>query len=135
MAKKEAAARLKINKMLEDAGWRLVDQDSERANVDVETRLNPGEKLYHNDSGDDFELTKGGFIDYLLLDDNQHPIAVLEAKRESISPLSAKEQAREYANGMHVRYIILSNGNTHFLWDMKEGNPEPISRFPSLKSL
>lgn len=135
MSKKEAAARLKINRLLEDAGWRLIDSSDGRANVDVETRLNPGEKIHLDGSGDDFELTKGGFIDYLLLDDNQYPIAVLEAKREAISPLSAKEQARAYANGMHVRYIILSNGNSHFLWDMKEGNPEPISRFPTLKSL
>lgn len=135
MAKKEAAARLKINKMLEDSGWRLCDQDGERANVDVETRLNPEEKIHLHDMGDDFEYTKAGFIDYLLLDDNQRPIAVLEAKRESISPLSAKEQARNYANGMHVRYVILSNGNSHFLWDMYEGNPEPISRFPTLESL
>lgn len=135
MSKKEAAARLKINKMLEESGWRLVDQDGKRANVDVETRLNPGVKISHAETGEDFENTKGGFIDYLLLDDDQRPVAVLEAKRESISPLSAKEQARNYANGMHVRYIILSNGNTHFLWDMYEGNPEPISKFPTLKSL
>lgn len=135
MAKKEAAARLKINKMLEDSGWRLYDQGSERANVDVETRLNPGEKIHPHDAGDDFEYIKAGFIDYLLFDNNQKPIAVLEAKRESISPLSAKEQARNYANGMHVRYVILSNGNSHFLWDMYEGNPEPISRFPTLESL
>ena len=84
---------------------------------------------------DDFENIKAGFIDYLLLDDNQKPVAVLEAKRESISPLSAKEQARNYANGMHVRYVILSNGNVHYLWDMWEGNPEPISSFPTLESL
>ena len=85
--KKEAAARLKINKMLEESGWRLVSEGDKRANVDVETRLNPGEKLNTNDAGADFENTKGGFIDYLLLDDNQKPIAVLEAKRESIAPL------------------------------------------------
>ena len=133
--KKEAAARLKINKMLEESGWRLVSEGDKRANVDVETRLNPGEKLNTNDAGADFENTKGGFIDYLLLDDNQKPIAVLEAKRESIAPLSAKEQARNYANGMHVRCVILSNGNVHFLWDMNEGNPEPIPKFPTLESL
>ena len=69
MTRKEAAARLKINKMLEESGWRLLDSEFGRANVDVETRLNPGAKLNLHESGDDFELTKGGFIDYLLLDD------------------------------------------------------------------
>jgi type I restriction enzyme R subunit len=135
MAKKEAAARLKINKLLEDSGWRLIDGDSGRANVDVETRLNPGDKIDLIGAGEDFENIKGGFIDYLLLDDDRKPVAVLEAKRENIPPLSAKEQARNYANGMHVRYVILSNGNVHFLWDMYEGNPEPISKLPTLQSL
>lgn len=135
MSKKEAAARLKINKLLEESGWRLIDSEAGRANVDVETRLSPGEKIDLHEAGEDYENVKGGFIDYLLLDDNQKPVAVLEAKRAGIRPLSAKEQARNYANGMHVRYVILSNGDVHFLWDMYEGNPEPISKLPTLQSL
>lgn len=135
MAKKEAAARLKINKLLEESGWRLLDDVTGKANVEVESRLTPSKRIKPHDAGDDFENVEGGFIDYLLLDDSRRPIAVLEAKRENIPPLSAKEQARKYANGMHVRYIILSNGNIHFLWDMYEGNPEPISKLPTLASL
>lgn len=126
MSQKEAKARLRINKLLKDAGWRLFDNEDGAANVDVENKV---------DLGDDFENTRTGFVDYLLLDDNQKPIAVLEAKRESIAPLSAKEQARDYANSLHVRYVILSNGNTHYFWDMQFGNPEPISSFPTLESL
>lgn len=129
MTQKEAKARLKINKMLEDAGWRLFDGEAGPANVDVENKVDM------HTYGDDFQNTKTGFVDYLLLNENQKPIAVLEAKRESIAPLSAKEQAREYANSLHVRYVILSNGNTHYLWDMQFGNPEPISSFPTLESL
>lgn len=128
MAQKEAKARLKINMLLSDAGWRLLDSDKGPANVDVENKVDI-ESL-----GDDFENAKRGFVYYLLLDSNQKPIAVLEAKRESIPPLSAKEQARDYANLLHVRYVILSNGNTRYLWDMQFGNPEPISSFPSLDS-
>ncbi len=129
MPKKEASARLKINHLLEEAGWRLVDTQDQKANVQVESHI----KL--DVVGDDFENQPNGFIDYLLLDDDKKPIAVLEAKRESIGPLSAKEQARNYANSVHARYIILSNGNVHYLWDTKEGNPEPISKFPTLQSL
>lgn len=129
MAQKEAKARLKINMLLSDAGWRLVDDEGGPANVDVENRVDI------ENPGDDFENTRKGFVDYLLLDSNQKPIAVLEAKRESIAPLSAKEQARDYANSLHVRYVILSNGNTHYFWDMYFGNPEPISAFPTLASL
>lgn len=129
MGKNEATARLKINQMLTDSGWRLVDEDNKRANVQVES----GIKL--EEVGDDYEHATNGAIDYLLMDENNHPLAVLEAKRESISPLSAKEQARNYANNAHARYIILSNGNLHFLWDTHEGNPEPISKFPTPNSL
>lgn len=135
MSKKEASARLKINAMLADSGWRLLDTDNQRANVDVETRLNPGNKIDSSQMGEDFDNAQGGFVDYLLLDDNQKPIAVLEAKRESKSPLDGKEQAREYANRTHVRYVILSNGNVHFFWDMVEGNPEPILKLPTQESL
>lgn len=129
MAQKEAKARLKINMLLSDAGWRLLDNEDGPANVDVENKVDI------ENPGDDFENTRRGFVDYLLLGSNQKPIAVLEAKRESIPPLSAKEQARDYANSLHVRYVILSNGNTHYLWDMQFGNPEPISSFPTLSSL
>jgi len=129
MSKKEAAARLKINAMLQESGWRLFDEGSNRANIQVENHI----KL--EQLGDDFEHTPNGFIDYLLVDNNNHPVAVLEAKRESINPLSAKEQARNYANSVHARYIILSNGLQHFLWDTVEGNPEPILKLPTLQSL
>lgn len=128
-AQKEAKARLKINKLLEDAGWRLIDENNLPANVEVETGVDI------KSSGDDFENLSKGYTDYLLLDDNRKPLLVLEAKRESTPPLSAKEQARAYANSIHARYIILSNGNTHYLWDTKFGNPEPISTFPTLESL
>lgn len=126
MAQKEAKARLKINQMLIESGWKLLDDNDGPATVDVENKV---------DLGDNFENTKNGFVDYLLLDPNRQPLAVLEAKREDIAPLSAKEQAREYANSLHVRYVILSNGNTHYLWDMQFGNPEQISSFPSQESL
>jgi type I restriction enzyme, R subunit len=129
MAKKEAAARLKINRLLEEAGWYLFDEDGHRANVSVESHI------IINEMGDDFEHAKNGYIDYLMHGKDGNPLAVLEAKREGIHPLSAKEQARDYANSVHARYIILSNGNIHYLWDTKEGNPDPIARFPAQASL
>ena len=129
MSKKEAAARLKINRLLEEAGWYLFDEKGHKANVSVESHI----KI--NEMGDDFEHSKNGFIDYLMRGKDGHPLAVLEAKRESIHPLSAKEQARDYANSVNARYIILSNGKMHYLWDIKEGNPEPIIRFPAQASI
>ena len=72
---KEASARIKINKLLEESGWRLEDSDMGRANV----KLEAGVKI--SELGDDFEHTKNGYIDYLLLDDKNFPLCVLEAKQ------------------------------------------------------
>jgi len=126
---KEAKARIKINKLLEEAGWRFGDKGKEKANIQLE----PGVK--YAELGDDFEHQKQGFIDFLLLDQDGRPLVVVEAKRESINPLSAKEQARNYARNAGARFVILSNGNIHYLWDTKHGNPDAISRFPTQSSI
>ncbi len=120
---KEASARIKINKLLEAAGW---DFDK---NIQVEA----GVKL--EELGDDFQNTKNGFIDYLLLDTRGFPLLVLEAKREGKSPLDGKEQARDYARNNKARFIILSNGNLHYFWDTEHGTEKLITDFPSQKSL
>ncbi len=57
--------------------------------------------------------------------------AFSNAKKESLHPLAAKEQARKYANNVGAQFIILSNGIVHYLWDLKKGNPKPIYKFPS----
>lgn len=126
---KEAKARIKINKLLEDAGWRFEDSEKGKANIQLE----PGVK--YAELGDDFEHHKQGFIDFLLLDKDGRPLVVVEAKKESIDPLSAKEQARNYARNIGARFVILSNGNIHYFWDTKHGNPDTISRFPTQGSI
>jgi hypothetical protein len=85
--------------------------------------------------GDDFEKTQNGFVDYLLLDRRNFPIAVLEAKSEKYDPLLGKEQARKYAHSQHTRFVLLSNGNLHYFWDLEHGNPVLITEFPTPDSL
>jgi len=126
---KEAQARIKINKLLEESGWRFEDDAKGKDNIQLE----PGVK--YSELGDDFEHESHGFIDFLLLDKDGRPLVVVEAKRESIDPLSAKEQARNYARNCGARFVILSNGNIHYLWDTKHGNPDTISRFPTQDSI
>lgn len=134
MSDKEAKSRIKINKLLEEAGWRLLDTAKEPANVILENYV----KVTHeslNEMGEDFEQTSKGFIDFLLLDEKGFPFIVLEAKREGVHPLSAKEQSRRYAKSQNCRFIILSNGNIHYFWDLKRGNPNLITQFPTQASL
>jgi len=131
---KEAQARIKINKRLEESGWRFETDNTGSANI----RLEAGVKFA--ELGDDFENAethdkRRGAIDFLLLDKDGRALVVVEAKKESVDPLSAKEQARNYACNVNARFIILSNGNIHYLWDTKHGNPETISRFPTQESI
>ena len=130
MGAKEAAARIKINRLLDEAGWRFFDDASGPANIVLEPNTKITETQI-DELGEDFETTKNGFIDFLLLDQDGRPLIVLEAKAESKNPLSAKEQARRYAREQNTRFVILSNGNIHYLWDLKQGNPSVITKFPS----
>ena len=129
MAEKEAKARIKINKLLEESGWSFFDTDKGKATIKLESSI----KM--DDLGEDFENAKSGFIDFLLVDENQNPILVLEAKKESLNPLVGKEQARSYAKSQKVKFIILSNGTLHYLWNIETGNPEQIQVFPTLESI
>ena len=44
-----------------------------------------------------------------------------------------KEQARKYAKSQNCRFVILSNGNLHYFWDLERGNPYVITAFPTPK--
>jgi len=134
MPNKEAKARIKINKLLEDGGWRFFDDENGEANIQLENNVKIT-KTHFDEFGEDFEKTSNGFIDFLLLDDKGFPLVVLEAKREGKNPLDGKEQARKYAKSINVRYVILSNGNLHYFWDMESGNPQVITQFPTQESL
>ena len=134
MPNNEAKARIKINRLLEDAGWRFFDDENGRANIQLEQGVSITKKDI-DAFGEDFEKTHKGFIDFLLLDDKGFPLVVLEAKREDKNPLDGKEQARKYAKSINVRYIILSNGDLHFYWDRESGNPTPIRVFQTQESL
>ncbi len=131
---KEAAARIKINKLLEAAGWRFFADATGPANIQLE----PCVKLQTGDIealGEDFEKTGNGFIDFLLLNEKGFPLIVLEAKAEKFTPLIGKEKARKYAKSQNCRFVILSNGNLHYFWDLERGSPYVITAFPTPTSV
>ena len=130
---KEAEARIKINKLLTEAGWRFFDDDNNPANI----RLEPNVKIKKSvldEFGNNFEKTTNGYVDFLLLDNRGYSFIVLEAKSEDKDPLSGKEQARRYAQSLNVKLIILSNGNLHYFWNLEHGNPGIITKFPTPES-
>ena len=106
MSGNEATARIKINRLLEAAGWRFFPEGTMPANICLE----PSITITSSDLdalGDNFEKTSKGFIDFLLLDSKGFPLIVLEAKSEDKNPLVGKEQARKYARSENCRFVIL----------------------------
>jgi type I restriction enzyme R subunit len=126
----EATARLKINKLLEAADWRFFAVGKAPANICLELSVKIKESEL-NALGENFEKMANGFIDFLLLNEKGFPFIVLEAKAEDKNPLVGKEQARKYARSQNCRFVILSNGNLHYFWDLERGNPYIITSFPT----
>ena len=104
----EQDARIVINRKLQESGWIL-----EGASRNVLTE----------------QHSEVGFMDYLLLDRNGHNLALVEAKKDSIDPYAAKNQARGYAEANSCRYVFLANSEQLYFWDLEEGDATPIERF------
>jgi type I restriction enzyme R subunit len=108
MSKKEAQARIKINKLLELAGWRFFPDKDGLDNIICECRTT--RKTYSpNALGDNFEKTSHGFVDYVLLNLERKPVSVVEAKREETDPLEAKEATNP---GSRAILPVCSNTST-----------------------
>jgi type I restriction enzyme R subunit len=112
----EAFSRILIDKALEFSGWDL---------------LSPRQVQF------EFH-TSNGRADYLLKDKLGRILCVLEAKRESLDPYDAKEQARGYAENLNAPFVILSNGREHWFWNFERADQRDayrIERLPSINDL
>jgi type I restriction enzyme, R subunit len=68
MPPKEAKARIKINNLLQESGWRLLDDSIGTANVVLENNVMISHTVA-DDMGEDYEKITNGYADYLLLDE------------------------------------------------------------------
>src|SRR5687767_9874396 len=112
----ETFSRILIDEELKYSGWDLHDPHQVRFE-------------YHNQSGR---------ADYLLMDKNGGVLCVLEAKKESLDPYDAKEQARGYAENLKAPFVILSNGREHWFWNYErreEKDAYRIERLPSREDM
>ena len=99
-----------IDKALSKEGW---------IETYIKEELNPVKSDFKNKI---FVLFDGNveknvdlFIDYLLLDENKNPLAIIEAKRYSKDPETGRVQARTYAKEIESQMddkipIFLTNG-------------------------
>jgi len=82
-------------------------------------------------------------VDYLLQvkiagHTKLHPVAVIEAKQETASPIYGIEQGKAYARRMNVLFVYSTNGHRFVEYDDTTGQtsaPKPMSEFPSPAAL
>lgn len=58
---KEAHARIKINKLLQDANWRFFDDENAKANIVLENNIKLTKQAI-DELGNDFEKTINGLV-------------------------------------------------------------------------
>ena len=89
--------RLYIDLMLREAGWQILDTEGlvqpSKACIEVELQGMPN-------------THEVGYADYVLFGSNGKPLAVVEAKRTSASPIKGKHQAELYADCLEARYGV-----------------------------
>ncbi|HNO87500.1 MAG TPA: type I restriction enzyme HsdR N-terminal domain-containing protein, partial [Rhodocyclaceae bacterium] len=104
----EAHARVAINAQLADQGWDL-----------------------HNPNSVCYEVAlDDGIADYVLNDRHGRALAVTEAKRFTVDPATARDQAGRYARQLGVAYVFLANGHEILFWDwQREAHPRPVKTF------
>lgn len=93
-----------IDPVLDALGWNLSDVTE----VEVE-----------------YERNGIGRVDYALLDNDDEPAVIIEAKAVSHSGLKASHERQliAYADGMRRGYAVLTNGAYWKVWDLgKRGN-------------
>lgn len=109
----ETDARIIIDRLLREASWDIEDK------TQVSTE----------------EAAADGRADYLLKDVHGRPLAVIEAKRFSIEPNQAQQQAKEYAISINAPFIFLANGEILYYWDYKYDSARLIDSFYSREDL
>ena len=106
MSMNEAFARVNIDTLLAAQGWDTQDTNAVRFEV---------------------VMPDGTRADYVLCDRHGRAIAVIEAKRFSVSPGDAAGQAKKYAEQIGVPFVFLSNGAEIQFWDwQREAFPHPV---------
>jgi len=105
----EAFSRVKIDALLAAQGWQVQDNNAVRFEV---------------------VLGDGSRADYVLCDRHGRSLAVIEAKRFSVSPGDAAAQARSYAQLLGVPFVFLSNGAEIQFWEWeREAYPHHVKTF------
>jgi len=130
----------KIDVFLKEQGWDVGDRSKVITEVDTKQSdfTTQDYKRVSDTLRNDLESK---YVDYLLLDSQGYPIAILEAKRTSKDPLiTARKQAEDYADDIKAQtgkdvFIFLSNGYESWFYDRERYGPRMVKGFFTQGSL
>ncbi len=123
--------KLYIDLYLREAGWKVLDKDNvrlpEKAGIEIKVQGMP------NNQGI-------GFVDYVLYGSEGKPLAVVEAKKTSVSPIKGKEQALLYAKCLqhehgYLPIVYYTNGYQIWIIDQLGYPSRQIFGFHNIKEL
>lgn len=136
----ETDARIIIDALLRAAGWDPADKAQVRTEVGVaavadESNLVDGDSLRVGEAAVEYRGASPARADYVLLDTNGRPLAVIEAKRSGIDPYTAKSQTLPYAKAIGAPFIFLANGSLIYFWDYTNDDARVVSSFFTRRDL
>src|SRR3989344_1842204 len=123
-----------IDKSLNLVGWDINNKSQIIVEVDTkQSNFNTNQYKFVSETlKNDLESK---YADYILLDDKDSPLAIIEAKRTSKDPfLTASTQAEEYAKDVKAQtrkdiFIFLSNGYEIWFWNWPTQNARQVKGF------
>lgn len=126
----ETTRRLLIDQLLVDAGWNVAPDEESTNEVGKEIEV------------PDQPTNSGiGYADYILWDESEKPLAIIEAKKTAHDADKGRTQAKLYADGLEKKYgkrpvIFYTNGYDIYIWDDAKGDvPRRLYGFYSKDSL
>lgn len=123
--------KMYIDLMLREAGWDILTTEGSvqplKACIEVEVKGMPN-------------THEVGYVDYVLFGSNGKPLAVVEAKRTTVSPIKGKHQAELYADCLEAQYgvrpvIYYTNGFATYIIDGLGYPPRRLYGFHSANDL
>ena len=100
-----------IQPALEDKGW-------DKFHMRLEYPYTPGQIIVQ---GSMKHRKRGKRVDYLLLTEDNSPIAIVEAKDRKHAPADGIQQAIDYAKDLDLPFAYASNGEKFVEHDMHTG--------------
>ena len=118
MNEAETRAEL-IDPALKVSGWGQVEGSRVRREVIAPGRFEGGGRR-----------VKADIADYVLVYNN-HKLAVIEAKKRSLSDTEGLAQAKRYAGRLQARFAFSTNGDGIYRVDMQTGEECYVDQYPN----